>query len=79
MIDVSVLSDSTKNWKGDALLAAMYEEDCEDCEKCPVASPYDEVVKVLVKRKDFEGKKGSTVKVPLLEGEVKNLYLLGLG
>ena len=76
MIDVSVLDDSIKNWKGDALLVAMYEEDCE---KCPVASPYDEVVKVLVKRKDFEGKKGSTVKVPLLEGEVKNLYLLGLG
>jgi leucyl aminopeptidase len=76
VIDVSVLDDSIKNWKGDALLVAMHEEDCK---KCSVASPYDQVVEVLVKRKDFEGKKGSTVKVPLLEGDVKNLYLLGLG
>ncbi|MDR1621329.1 MAG: leucyl aminopeptidase [Synergistaceae bacterium] len=76
MIDVSVLSDSIKKWKGDALLVAMHEEDCP---KCPVAPPYDEAVKVLVERKDFKGKKGSVVKVPLLEGNVKNLYLLGLG
>jgi leucyl aminopeptidase len=76
VIDISVLNDSIKNWKGDALLAAMHEEDCK---KCPVASPYDQVVKALVERKDFEGKKGSMVKVPLLEGDVKNLYLLGLG
>jgi leucyl aminopeptidase len=76
VINVSVLNDSIKNWKGDALLVAMHEEDCK---KWSVVSPYGEIVKVLVKRKDFEGKKGSVVKVPLLEGNVKNLYLVGLG
>jgi leucyl aminopeptidase len=76
VIDVSVLSGSVKNWKGDALLVGMHEEDCE---KCLVASPYDKVAKTLVQRKDFDGEKGAVVKVPLLEGNVKNLYLMGLG
>ena len=76
MLDISVLSGSVKNWKGDALLVLMNEEDCK---KCSLASPYDTYVKTLVKRKDFEGKKGSLVKVPLFEGDVKNLYLAGMG
>jgi leucyl aminopeptidase len=80
VIDVSALKDSIKDWKGDALLAALYEEDCKKVEgKCSAAQPYEELVKVMVERKDFEGKKGSTVKIPLLEGNVKNLYLVGLG
>ena len=76
MVKVEVLDGSAKNWKGDALLIPMQEEDCK---KCAVASPYDEYVKTLVKRKDFEGKKDSLVKVPLFDGDVRNLYLAGLG
>jgi leucyl aminopeptidase len=76
MVDIKVLSDSAKKWEGDALLTLLHEEDCK---KCDIASPYDGYVKALVKRKDFEGKKGSLVKVPLLEGNVKNFYLAGLG
>ena len=76
MVDIRVASGSSKNWKGDAVLVLMYEEDCK---KSAVAAPYDGYVKTLVKRKDFEGKKGSLVKVPLFEGEIKNLYVAGLG
>jgi hypothetical protein len=44
MVDVKILSGHVETWKGDALLALMREEDCEDCENCgrrAVASPYD--------------------------------------
>jgi leucyl aminopeptidase len=36
-------------------------------------------LKILVKRKDFEGIMGSVVKVPLFGWNVENLYLMGLG
>ncbi|MDR2523195.1 MAG: leucyl aminopeptidase [Synergistaceae bacterium] len=76
MTDIAALSGSVEHWKGDALLVLAGEEDCE---KCDVPSPYGEYVRALAQRGDFEGKKGSLVRVPLFEGGVKNLYAAGLG
>ncbi|MDR2137822.1 MAG: aminopeptidase, partial [Synergistaceae bacterium] len=76
MVTVTALNGSIKDWKGDAILALLNEEDREDC---AVPSPWDGYVKVLRERGDFEGKKGGLTKVPLFEGNVKNLYLAGLG
>ena len=66
-----------KKWKGDALVLLLREEDCTD--SIPFAGPYEETVKEMVRRKDFTGKKGSMLRIPLLEGDAKNLYLVGLG
>jgi leucyl aminopeptidase len=76
MTDIAALSGSVEEWKGDALLILAREEDCK---KHAAAFPYGDYVKTLAKRGDFEGKKGSLLKVPLFENNVKNLYLAGLG
>lgn len=76
MLQIAPLSGSIKKWDGDALLILLHEEECK---KCELPSPWDDYVKLFVKRKDFDGKKGNCLKVPLLEGHVKNLYLAGLG
>ncbi|MDR1730628.1 MAG: leucyl aminopeptidase [Synergistaceae bacterium] len=69
-------AENPDQWKGSAVLVLMTEEDCK---KCEVASAWKSQVKALVKRKDFLGKKGSLVKVPLFGGNVESLYLAGLG
>ncbi|MDR3229918.1 MAG: leucyl aminopeptidase [Synergistaceae bacterium] len=68
--------DDVDKWKGDAVLVLMHEEDCK---KCDVASGWSSYVRALVKRKDFEGKKGSLTKAPLFDGDVGSLYVAGLG
>ncbi len=75
-VKVSALTGGVKNWKGDAVLVLMYEDECR---KCEAAGAWASMVKALVKRKDFEGKKGSLTRVPLFEGDVGNLYVAGLG
>ena len=75
-VKISVLGGSAKHWKGDAVLVLMREEECK---KCEAAGAWATIAKTLVKRKDFEGKKGSLVRVPLFDGDVGNLYLAGLG
>ena len=76
MTDIAALSGSVRHWEGDALLVLAREEDCE---KCDVPHPYGEYIRELAKRGDFDGKKGSLVRVPLFHGRVKNLYAAGLG
>ena len=61
----------------DSLLLLLREEDCENLSLIPNLN--DELINILsalISRKDFKGKKGSLLRVPLIEG---NLYLLGLG
>jgi leucyl aminopeptidase len=82
MTDVAILRGSAENWKGGALLVLMSEEDCKGKrgkgrERHP--APYDSYIGELVERGDFNGKKGTMMRVPLFEDNVKNLYLAGLG
>ena len=52
----------------------------EDCGSLSSLSEFDksfrEITEKLIKRKDFDGKRGKNLRVPLPEG---NLYLIGLG
>lgn len=75
VIDIRLFKDSAERWKGDALVLLLREEDCEGAE----ALPCGELVKELAARKDFTGKKGSLLRVPLFGGAIRNLYLAGLG
>lgn len=51
----------------------------EDCEKLPVKSCFNEL-NTLIARKDFNGKKGSLIKIPLFENQqFQNIFLAGLG
>ena len=61
----------------DALLLLLREEDCENLSSIPnLNDELRNILSALISRKDFKGKKGSLLRVPLIEG---NLYLLGLG
>jgi len=83
-IKISVLKEPANNWKGDALLLLAGEGGHAE-----IAPPsYAHYVKALAERGDFEGKKGSLMKIPLFDDtgkaakaakNVKNLYLAGLG
>ena len=76
MIDIKVYGGSVEEWKGGALVLLLREEDCGDT---PAALPCGDLVKELAARKDFTGKKGSLLRVPLFGREIRNLYLAGLG
>jgi leucyl aminopeptidase len=82
MIDVAAWDGPAENWKGDALLLLLDEDDCKKGEgkggkkdSLPCAS----YVRALVERGDFDGKKGSLARAPLFDGPIRNLYLAGLG
>ncbi|PIE54631.1 MAG: aminopeptidase, partial [Dethiosulfovibrio peptidovorans] len=75
MIDIKIFKDSANQWKGDALVLLLREEDCGG----EATLPCGDLVKELVSRKDFTGKKGVLLQVPLFGGAVRNLYLAGLG
>ena len=60
----------------DSLLILLREEDCENLANLELNPELKDVIKALVSRKDFKAKKGSLLRVPLVEG---NLYLAGLG
>lgn len=77
MQDIKIVEGSIKKWKGDACLWLLTEENCKD--RKPDFGLWDDVIKELLERKDFAGKKGSLLRVPLFGGSVKNLYLAGLG
>ena len=62
------------DWKGDAVAVVLQQE-----EKCENIGKLSEVIKELISRKDFTGKKGNFVKAPIMGGAVKNLYLTGAG
>ncbi|MCL2009155.1 MAG: leucyl aminopeptidase [Synergistaceae bacterium] len=74
-IDVSVLKEPAEDWKGDALLLLAGEGGHAEIAPPSLVS----YIKTLEERGDFEGKKGSLMKVPVFGGGVKNLYLAGLG
>ena len=76
MIDIKVYGGSVEEWKGGALVLLLREEDCGDT---PAALPCGDLVKELAARKDFTGKKGSLLRVPLFGRGIRNLYLAGLG
>ena len=66
-----------KRWENnpaDSLLLLLTEEDCNNIPSFD--EDIREIVSVLVSRKDFNGKKGSTLRVPMVEG---TMYLVGLG
>ncbi|MBR0249049.1 MAG: leucyl aminopeptidase, partial [Synergistaceae bacterium] len=58
----------------DSLLILLREEDCENLP--PFDGELTGILSALISRKDFTGKKGSLLRVPLVEG---NIYLIGLG
>ena len=63
-----------KTPQADSLLLLLTEEDCKDIPE--LDEGIREVVSVLISRKDFNGKKGSFLRVPMVEG---SMYLSGLG
>ena len=70
------------NQATDALLILLREEDTENFSNT-FSGLFDDklrdFVMSLISRKDFTGKKGSLVKLPLFDSQYKNLYLIGLG
>ena len=61
----------------DSLLLLLREEDCENLSSISnLTGEIKNILSALISRKDFKGKKGSLLRVPLVEG---NLYLIGLG
>ena len=56
------------------MLILLREEDCENLP--PFDGELTGILSALISRKDFTGKKGSLLRVPLVEG---NIYLIGLG
>jgi len=64
----------------DALLILLREEDTENFSNFSgLDGKLRDFVMYLISRKDFTGKKGSLVKLPLFDSSFKNLYLIGLG
>ena len=72
------------NQAADALLMLLREEDTENF-STTFSGLFDDKLRdfviALISRKDFTGKKGSLVKLPLFDSDskYKNLYLIGLG
>lgn len=75
MIDIKVYGGSVEEWKGGALVLPLREEDCAEGS----ALPLGDLVRELKERRDFAGKKGSLLRVPLFGKGIRNLYLAGLG
>ena len=68
------------NQEADALLILLREEDTENFSNFSgLDAKLRDFVMSLISRKDFTGKKGSLVKLPLFDSNFKNLYLIGLG
>ena len=61
----------------DSQILLLTEEDCEGLSSLSsLDSNLRDITGKLIERKDFDGKKGKNLRVPLAEG---NLYLIGLG
>ncbi len=74
-MDVLSYDGSLEDWTGDALVLLLREGD-----KSPTGAEIGKIVEELAERKDFKvDKKGSLLRVPCLNGKVRNLYLVGLG
>ena len=73
-MEIKTFDGKVADWKGDAVAVILQEG-----EKCDSIGKLSGIIKELYSRKDFTGKKGSIVKVPVMDGSVKNLYLVGAG
>lgn len=68
------------NQAADALLMLLREEDTSlSSFSGLIDDKLRDFIVSLISRKDFTGKKGSLVKLPLFDSQYKNLYLIGLG
>ena len=71
-----LISSKSKLKSGSSILFLLSKEDCE---KLPVKILFNEL-NTLIARKDFTGKKGSLIKIPLFENQqFQNIFLAGLG
>ena len=68
------ISSRDNTQSADSVLVLLREEDCQNLP--PFDGELAGILSALVSRKDFTGKKGSLIRVPLVEG---CLYLAGLG
>ena len=94
-MEIQAYNGNIGEWRGDAALLLLREEDClgvaeeRPPQNAPRSAPTQPTnstpqacrlaLAELSGRKDFRGKKGSSLRVPLFDGGVKNLYLVGLG
>ena len=63
-----------------ALVLLLREEDCKNFSTfSELTEGLRDFVIELISRKDFEGKKGSFLRLPVFNSSFKNLYLIGLG
>jgi len=74
-VEILAFSEPTNNWRGDAILLLASEGGHIGIAPFTI----ERYVEILVGRGDFEGKKGSLIKIPLFDENAKNLYLAGLG
>lgn len=73
---IDVYTGKNEKWDGDAIGFVLFEGKNEDM----AFGNFEKTVKALISRKDFTGKSGSIMRVPILDGKgVKNLYLAGIG
>ena len=75
MVELKVYGGNAAGWSGGAVVLLLREEDCRSVPEVPCR----DAVKELAARKDFTGKAGTSLRVPLLSGGVRNLFLVGLG
>jgi leucyl aminopeptidase len=73
-MEIKAYDGKVSDWKGDSIAIVVHQEG-----KCENIGALSEIIKELNYRKDFTGKKSSFVKVPIMDGNVKNLYLAGAG
>ncbi|MBR1603052.1 MAG: leucyl aminopeptidase [Synergistaceae bacterium] len=76
-MEFKVYEGRPDEFTGGAVLLALSEESVKSCDK--KNSAFAELIIELAARKDFVGKKGSLMRVPLFNNNNKNIYLLGLG
>ena len=73
-MEIKAYDGKVADWKGDSIAVILKQE-----EKCENIGRLAEIIKELSSRKDFTGKKGSLLRIPIMDGTVKNLYLMGAG
>lgn len=74
---MNIEKGSLSTWKGDAVAVLLYEGEKIGKE----LDGFAKIISPLTERKDFTGKKGNILRVPIIDAKtgLKNLYLAGLG
>ena len=73
-MEIKTYDGKISDWKGDAVAVILQQE-----EKCENIGKLWGIIKELYSRNDFTGKNSNFIKVPIIDGTVKNLYLMGTG